>query len=101
MCFLVAPRGTIVTNKLCISKLLSKSDRLQLLHFGYRVILNFGPHNQPEGRNGGLFGRWLGAYCETFPLGITYEDWRKIEKHKKDECWNAIQVYLSYLYFFF
>lgn len=60
---------------------------------GYKIVLDFGPYNQPEGGSGGLFGTWLGKYCLDHPFGLTYEDWRNVDKQKKDDVWNVIQVY--------
>lgn len=58
-----------------------------------KVILEFGPYNQPEGGSGGLFGTFLGQLSNDlskFP--ITYEDWRKVQSWRKDDVWDYIQV---------
>ncbi|CAA7013322.1 unnamed protein product [Microthlaspi erraticum] len=57
-----------------------------------RVILDIGPHNQPEDGSGGIFGTWLGMLStdlNKFP--INYVDWRKIQSWRKDDVWDFIQ----------
>ncbi|CAA7027471.1 unnamed protein product [Microthlaspi erraticum] len=58
-----------------------------------KVILEFGPYDQPEGGSGGLFGTFLGQLSNDlnkFP--ITYEDWRKVQSWRKDDVWDYIQT---------
>ncbi|CAA7029747.1 unnamed protein product [Microthlaspi erraticum] len=58
-----------------------------------RIILEFGPHDQPDGGSGGVFGTWLGMLSTNltkFP--INYDDWRNVQQWRKDDAWDYIQT---------
>ncbi|CAH2052214.1 unnamed protein product [Thlaspi arvense] len=58
-----------------------------------RIILEFGPHNQPERGSGGIFGTWLGMLStdlNKFP--INYDDWRNVLQWRKDDAWDYIKT---------
>ncbi|KAL1204539.1 hypothetical protein V5N11_019932 [Cardamine amara subsp. amara] len=57
-----------------------------------RVIVEFGPYNQPEEGSGGILGTWLGMLStdlKKFP--IPYDDWRKVPQWRKDDAWEYIK----------
>ncbi|CAN8290427.1 unnamed protein product [Cochlearia groenlandica] len=57
-----------------------------------KIILEFGPNNQPEEESGALFAWWLGRLL----LPINYEDWRKVPKQIKNDVWDLIQEYFHF-----
>ncbi|CAA7015116.1 unnamed protein product [Microthlaspi erraticum] len=57
-----------------------------------RIILEFGPHDQPDGGSGGVFGTWLGMLStDLTKFPINYDDWRNVQQWRNDDAWDYIQ----------
>ncbi|CAA7058756.1 unnamed protein product [Microthlaspi erraticum] len=58
-----------------------------------RIILEFGPHDQPDGGSGGIFATWLGMLStDLTKFPINYDDWRNVQQWRKDDAWDYIQT---------
>ncbi|CAL9229875.1 unnamed protein product, partial [Arabidopsis halleri] len=80
----ISSDGTLTQERLTAQDIWGMENR--------RVVLEFGPYNQPEDGSGGIFGTWLGMFSNDvnkFP--INYVDWRKVPIWRKDEAWEYIQ----------